>query len=1020
MKNNKTEVNTNYFKIKGCVRNYNKLNKTYPDLNYNILNEQIINFKEVNPTHKLDDYDSLYYKFGPNLQIPPLFALARLRSDGKYKDIDYLNWMDNLYKLINEEMKDGITYSLAILGIKKESNNNKPSIITYGPHILVSKLINLDKLITYIEGQIDSKDISLESEDLDDEEEKRIIVFKYREISINKNIHKSVSNLDYTKKCEVDKGSNTSYKNVDILSKINNNKNIIRFLNVIPLSSNFSKFGVLINDKYTLSKEKIGSLYKYNDNIKIFIYDININSYKGIVFKNENEYITFTDTIIAKNEFNLIRQIGNSSIFIKDNLVQFIETKINSRQIELKKRALKRDTNYVIFDIECYLDKDNNFIPYACKWYTPKRSITYDVRDYKNWEEMISVFLIDIFVYCPDSTIYVHNLSSFDSLYLLKSLYKYFNTSPIIKDNKIISINVSKIINMNNKNKKIKLFFKDSLLLLPLALEKLINSFSIETKKLPFPYKFVREDNLNYIGPIPDYDYYKDNLNYEEYLSLSSNYSETKPWNLMDETKRYLHNDVKSLYEIIDKFSKEVYELERINITNTVSISSLALKTYLTNDYNKVKNPIYILRYKQYKEIKSAYFGGRVEIFKPYGENLYWYDVNSLYPFSMLKDIPIGIAIKSTDPNLDNYFGYCYVTVDIPENENNNLLPFRDENGNVYNPVGNWSGMYNSETLKESRRINGTKIIVHYGYKFERGKDVFNNYVTRYFDLKNKSKNNPGKRMIAKLMLNSLYGRFGLKYFTTINKIVSTSEAKEILLKYQVLENNIFDSENNLEYIRYSMEKSDILSDIDYDAYTDLIKNKENYNEDFIIRSLPISAMITGYAAIFMSQFLNIPGNKCYYSDTDGIVLEKPLDPKYVGNEIGKFKFEGHISKGYFISPKLYCLILNNGEIVIKSKGVPKNYLTEKDFEGFLYGIEKNISVHRFVKKISESTVSYRNLNYKISPQILKREPIFDNGLIIDTKPLKVKDGKLLIIDKIKREYNLVPYTPNKYALIIS
>jgi len=252
MKNNKTEVNTNYFKIKGCVRNYNKLNKTYPDLNYNILNEQIINFKEVNPTHKLDDYDSLYYKFGPNLQIPPLFALARLRSDGKYKDIDYLNWMDNLYKLINEEMKDGITYSLAILGIKKESNNNKPSIITYGPHILVSKLINLDKLITYIEGQIDSKDISLESEDLDDEEEKRIIVFKYREISINKNIHKSVSNLDYTKKCEVDKGSNTSYKNVDILSKINNNKNIIRFLNVIPLSSNFSKFGVLINDKYTL------------------------------------------------------------------------------------------------------------------------------------------------------------------------------------------------------------------------------------------------------------------------------------------------------------------------------------------------------------------------------------------------------------------------------------------------------------------------------------------------------------------------------------------------------------------------------------------------------------------------------------------------------------------------------------------------------------------------------------------------------------------------------------------------
>ncbi len=50
--------------------------------------------------------------------------------------------------------------------------------------------------------------------------------------------------------------------------------------------------------------------------------------------------------------------------------------------------------------------------------------------------------------------------------------------------------------------------------------------------------------------------------------------------------------------------------------------------------------------------------------------------------------------------------------------------------------------------------------------------------------------------------------------------------------------------------------------------------------------------MITSEAAILMSNFTNLPDNKCYYSYTDSVVLEKPLDPKYVGDELGQFKFE--------------------------------------------------------------------------------------------------------------------------------
>jgi hypothetical protein len=55
----------------------------------------------------------------------------------------------------------------------------------------------------------------------------------------------------------------------------------------------------------------------------------------------------------------------------------------------------------------------------------------------------------------------------------------------------------------------------------------------------------------------------------------------------------------------------------------------------------------------------------------------------------MLNDMPIGNIIKSTDTNLDNYFVFCYAKVNVPTEVKKPILPFRDDFGNVYNPVGN-------------------------------------------------------------------------------------------------------------------------------------------------------------------------------------------------------------------------------------------------------------------------------------------------------------------------------------------
>jgi hypothetical protein len=56
-----------------------------------------------------------------------------------------------------------------------------------------------------------------------------------------------------------------------------------------------------------------------------------------------------------------------------------------------------------------------------------------------------------------------------------------------------------------------------------------------------------------------------------------------------------------------------------------------------------LKNKLPITTGKIYKDIKKSYTGGAVDVYLPYGENLYLYDINSLYPSAMKRfPMPVG------------------------------------------------------------------------------------------------------------------------------------------------------------------------------------------------------------------------------------------------------------------------------------------------------------------------------------------------------------------------------------------
>lgn len=119
------------------------------------------------------------------------------------------------------------------------------------------------------------------------------------------------------------------------------------------------------------------------------------------------------------------------------------------------------------------------------------------------------------------------------------------------------------------------------------------------------------------------------------------------------------------------------------------------------------------------------------------------------------------------------------------------------------------------------------------------------------------------------------------------------------------------------------------------------------------------------------------------------------FNPDWINENIGFFKLEYEVKEAYFLSNKTYCLILNNGETIIKTKGVINSSLTVDKFKTMLYE-NKNITATKINNKtdLANASVSIEKkditLNYNSYTKIIK---IFnDKGIWVDTKPLDINN----------------------------
>jgi hypothetical protein len=122
-------------------------------------------------------------------------------------------------------------------------------------------------------------------------------------------------------------------------------------------------------------------------------------------------------------------------------------------------------------------------------------------------------------------------------------------------------------------------------------------------------------------------------------------------------------------------------------MTKFYTLPGLAIAVYFSN-YHDPDQQIKMIKGIVEKDIRSAYKGGIVNNYNTQLiKNAYYYDMNSQYPSAMLKDMPLGNPIFTTESELNNIFGFVFGKITPPSSQIlQNLTIEHSVNGNIIFP----------------------------------------------------------------------------------------------------------------------------------------------------------------------------------------------------------------------------------------------------------------------------------------------------------------------------------------------
>lgn len=348
-----------------------------------------------------------------------------------------------------------------------------------------------------------------------------------------------------------------------------------------------------------------------------------------------------------------------------------------------------------------------------------------------------------------------------------------------------------------------------------------------------------------------------------------------------DRTKfnEYLTRDVEVLYLTLKKFGTLIHSKIAPIGTLGLTLPSTSLNCFRTSF---LKKDISIPTCVKLKEaLRSAYTGGRVEVFKPgYYQNVSVYDFNSLYP-SIMQSTPVPDT------------GRTYYTRK-PEFENCGIFKIRFEQHRTDKPplfVQNGIGVYSGEGWYFTNEIRcflshglGNLTPLE-GYVFQSERTLFSGFVECLYGLRMENKGDPIAD-VCKLLMNSLYGKFAIKEERSSTLYADIDTVNEWIDKGKKVESIDF-SENIWKVIEHVEP-----------AY----------------EHVGIAGTITSQARVKLWESMDAD---TIYCDTDSIHTTKKMETSSKLGEL-KLEFEG---EGVYSGKKLYAL-RNPVQTKVRAKGV--------------------------------------------------------------------------------------------------
>ena len=459
--------------------------------------------------------------------------------------------------------------------------------------------------------------------------------------------------------------------------------------------------------------------------------------------------------------------------------------------------------------------------------------------------------------------------------------------------------------------KRTSIVFLDSLNHFGCGLASLPDMFKLKEtlRKGYFPYK---QPYGAYVGMLPPQESFcMRNRPRKEHVAFLHWYAERcyEPWDHLYEMEQYCRNDVLILGAALKKYMVEGEALTTLNPMRYTTIASFAMNTYLLNDMPP--RTIAVLNEAEQRVARAALYGGRTDISNTLvelsdeqllqGHHIRYLDYVSLYP-SVQWESPMPSAHakirKGIFSNCDRVIleasvcGFAEVDVTIAKTHIHPILPDRSEGIVNFTCLDKVKTCYSLVELQEAVRSGDHVTRIYEIHEYEPRCDLWQAYVKRFYRgkltnggaLKPQSAekyveecrerygmpdlqvsefvSNPGKKAVSKLLLNSLWGKFGQR-----------NQARS-----EVVDHRRLDVLMKLRKQKAVDIKNQEIVDENHTRVT-YVDNRESENNSYKV-NIAVAAYVTAHARLKLLSAMRLVGDRLIGNDTDSIwATFAPTDP---------------------------------------------------------------------------------------------------------------------------------------------